>query len=107
MKTLFITLALLVAFPFGIISECVAPADAAEGRTAKKVREKSVRGVVKVVDPAAKVIVVHGGSDFCFTAEPALLRDINVNDRVIVRYVEQGGKKFARSIKHDQKTKVH
>jgi hypothetical protein len=105
-KAFFVVLALLIVFPVSaIIGDSVGEAYAAENGITKKTREKTARGLVKVVDPAAKAIVIKGKDEFIFIAEESLLMDIKLNDKVTIRYKEAGGKKYAHSIKVDQKKK--
>lgn len=107
MKAFLIAFALLILFPINIIlTDGVSAAYAAESGGVRKAKEKTAKGVVKVVDPAAKAIVIKGNDEMTFTAEASLLKDIRVNDQVIIKYKEAYGKKCAHSIKADRKKKV-
>lgn len=103
MRSLLIVCALLIAFPINfILPDGLSRAYAAEGRGVKKAREKTAKGVVKAVDPAARAIVINGKAEITFIADAALLKDISVNDMVIIKYREANGKKYAHSIKVDR-----
>jgi hypothetical protein len=105
-KALLIACALLIAFPINItFTDGFNKAYAAESRGVKKAREKTAKGVVKVVDPAANALVINGKDEIAFTADAALLKDIMINDNVIIKYKEADGKKYAHSVKVDQKKK--
>jgi hypothetical protein len=73
--------------------------------TEKKAREKTARGEVKVVDAAARVLIIVGKDEVAFIADESLLRDIRVNDKVTVKYSERAGKKILNSVKIDSKQK--
>jgi Cu/Ag efflux protein CusF len=104
MRIFFVALTLLFVFPLHIIAaNSAAASQTAEKKTEKKAREKTANGVVKVIDTASKVIVIQGRDELAFSAEETLLKEINVNDKVIIKYTEKGGKKFANSIKLDSK----
>jgi uncharacterized protein (DUF2344 family) len=78
----------------------------ADKKPEKKAREKTASGVVKAIDTAARVIVIKGRDELTFTADETLLKEINVNDKVIIKYTEKSGKKYANSIKLDSKKRA-
>jgi hypothetical protein len=105
-KAFLIIFALLIAFPMNtMIGDSFCEAYAAQSGITKKAREKTAKGVVKVVDPAAKAIVINGKDELAFIAEEPLLKNIKVNDKVIIKYRESGGKKYAQSVKTEEKKK--
>jgi hypothetical protein len=105
-KVFLIALSLLFVFPVSIFfTDAVSFASASEKRIEKKSREKTASGIVKVIDPAAKALVINGRDEVVFIAEEALLKDIRINDKVIIKYKEAGGKKYAHSVKLEQKKK--
>lgn len=66
----------------------------------KAVKAKQVTGEVAAVDAAAKSITVKGKkADVTMTADPKLLADVKVGDKVTAKYTVQDGKNVAKSIK--------
>jgi hypothetical protein len=106
MKVFFFAIALLIMFPLSILA---ADNSATSVRTdkiiEKKQREKTAKGVVKVVDATAKTIVIKGKDELLFTADEVLLREIRINDQVTVKYFEKDRVRTATSIKLDTKQK--
>ena len=62
--------------------------------------------MVKAVDTAAGIIVIKSRDELIFTADESLLKEINVNDKVIIKYTEVSGKKCANSIKLESKKRT-
>jgi len=76
-----------------------APAKADE-KKAEKPKSKQVTGEVAAVDAAAKSITVKGKkADVTLMADPKLLADIKVGDKVTAKYTMENGKAVAKSIK--------
>ncbi len=72
----------------------------ADEKKAEKAKAKQVTGEVVAVDAAAKAITVKGKkADVTMTADPKLLADVKVGDKVTAKYTVQDGKNVAKSIK--------
>jgi hypothetical protein len=102
MRTVALAIAMLLIFPLAVMS---ADSSIQPKAAEKKVREKISRGEVKVVDPAARVLIVVGKDEVSFTADSEMLRDIRLNDQVTVKYTEKDGMKTVSSIIVDSKQK--
>ncbi len=96
------SVAIAVEKPAAKPADPAAPADKpkADEKKAEKPKVKQVTGEVAAVDAAAKSITVKGKkADVTLTADPKLLADVKVGDKVTAKFTIQDGKKVAKSIK--------
>jgi hypothetical protein len=106
MRLFVLAAAFMLIVPMTVISpDFVQPASAAEKKAEKRYRERTMKGEVKAVDPAAKAIIVKGNEEITFIADEIVLKDIKISDHVIVKYIEKDGYKIANGIKADTKQK--
>ena len=106
MRALIVALALLILYPLNVPAvDSTDTTKPSERKTEKKAREKTAEGIVKAIDTATGIIVIQGREEFIFTADEFLLKEININDKVIIKYTEKSGRKYANSIKPDSKKK--
>ena len=106
MRIFVLAAAFMLIVPMTVMSpDFVQPASAAEKKAEKRYKERTMKGEVKAVDPAAKAIIVKGNEEVTFVADEIILKDIKISDHVIVRYIEKDGYKIANGIKADTKQK--
>jgi hypothetical protein len=106
MRIVSLAIAMFLVFPIAVMSaDSNVQFKASEKKADKKAREKTTWGEVKVVDPAARVLIIVGKDEISFAAREEMLKGICVNDNVIIKYTERDGRKTVSSIKVDSKQK--
>lgn len=89
----------------GILAVALAvalPAQAKEGaeKKAAAAKDHQFTGVVTALDTAAGTLSVKNKKDIAkdFTCDKAVLGDVKVNDKVVVKFVEKDGKNVAQKV---------